>query len=209
MTALTDPKQFTSNEQGALSRTGHLRRPNVVEHHWGYAISPNEHVIDLAVFLRSAAGLLMVSCFIAALGIWLVPAAAFIGEVLIVKAMASILLTCSGALLMSFVARGTRVRVQVNTANGEILEVVDGLFGKEVVLACHGMDAVERVDVVESSMDPAFGQIQVVIKDVGPIASGDGAVLVLNGLRDRLALDCGLDQGASARRAIWCGPLAA
>lgn len=208
MTALPDPSEFSTTLTSTTPKTALLVRPTVTEHFWGYAISSHDQVVGLAVLMRSVAGLVTLASFIGALAVWFLPAAAFAGDAIMIKAMASILMTCIGAMLMNFVGRGTRVRVHVDTAAGELHEVVGGLFGSDVILARYGMDAVESIDVVPSLIDPDYGQIQIAIKGAATIGAGNGDVAALHGLRDRLANDMGLEYGSGAREAVWSGPLA-
>lgn len=207
MTALPDPSEFVPHAQFAR-QSPVLARPAVSEHYWGYEISKRIQVIDLAVLTRAVAGFLTIACFVSAIMVWLVPAMAFTGDVMMGKALASVGMACLGSLMFRFVGRGTRMRVQVDTSVGEIREVVSGMFGSTIVLSNYGLDAIEAVDVAVSRKDPAFGQLHVALKDGPVLPVGDGSVVGLGPLRDKIANDCGLESNAPKRSAIWSGPLA-
>lgn len=207
MTAYPNPSDF-GVATGTEAQPS-VMRPNVTEHYWGYEVRPNQQVINAAVILRGACALFAVASFCAALGVWMLPAMAFAMSATAGKVAVSALLLCVGGLLTKMTMRGTRVRVQVDTANGELREVVDGPFGSVFVLAHYGLDAVEAVEIVSSADEPSFGQIQLTVANVGTVPVGDGSVLTLQPLRDRLVCDCGIKQGDRARVAIWGGPIAA
>ncbi|MCF2872222.1 hypothetical protein L0664_14195 [Octadecabacter sp. G9-8] len=207
MTAQPDHTDFSTRTAAGPETV--VMRPKVVEHYWGYEVASNEHVISAAVLMRAMCGLLTVATFGAAIGVWLVPAMAFVGSAFVSKLVVSVMLLAVMVVLARIAARGTQVRVQVDMTTGELREVVDGPFGSVITLANYGIDAVQSVDIVSSRTEPSFGQIHVQISGLGPIPVGDGAILTLHPLRDRLAQDCGVDQGDSARVAVWGGPLAA
>ena len=94
-------------------------RPKVTEHYWGYETRLNEQVLSLAVCLRAASGLVTIASFIAAIGIWLLPAAAFSGAAVATKVAVSASLICLAFMAARLASRGTQVRVQLDTAKGE------------------------------------------------------------------------------------------
>lgn len=204
MTALPDHTDFATHTSASTGTV--VMRPKVVEHFWGYEVASNEHVINVAVLMRAASGLLTVGTLIASVGVWFVPAMAIAGASIAAKFAASVLLLALAFVLARIAARGTQVRVQIDTSNGELREVVDGPFGSVMTLANYGIDAVK---VMPSRNEPSFGQVQVYIKSFGAIPVGDGALMTLHPLRDRLAGDCGVEQGDVPRDAVWAGPLAA
>lgn len=101
MTALPDPSEFVPHAQFAR-QSPVLARPAVSEHYWGYEISKRIQVIDLAVLTRAVAGFLTIACFVPAIMVWLVPAMAFTGDVMMGKALASVGMACLGALMFRF-----------------------------------------------------------------------------------------------------------
>ncbi len=70
------------------------------------------------------------------------------------KGVMSLILVAVAVWAARVAARGTQIRVQVDTANGELREVVDGAFGTVETLARYGIDAVEAVDIVSSRSEP-------------------------------------------------------
>lgn len=211
MTAQPHPDIFTgtyADEQQARI----LLRPNVREHFWGYEVRPNEQIIGIAFLFRSICGLLSVSSLASVIGVWLVPAVSFFGDVMIAKTMATLLFLSLAFVSGRMAARGSQVRVQIDTSVGEFREVVDGPVGKDIVLARYGFDAVENIDVAFARPNNELGQVQVTFKGEGKakvrIAVGDGMAASLGPLRSRLASDCGLEVIGSSRDAVWNGPMA-
>jgi len=184
-------------------RVAGLRRPNVDEHYWGYAISAQEQSFNLAVVLRALAGTVGLACLIGAVGVWFLPQSYFSGDPAVVKALGAILMTCVAAMLLRYVGRGTSLKIQIDRTTGEVREVVDGVFGSDVVLAHHGMDVIEKIEIMPSSFDPSFGQIQIKVKGKGRIPAGAGDRVVLRGLRDRIASDVGLERTGTVHEAVW------
>lgn len=206
MTALPDQSDVVLKAQFAQSSPIFVR-PNVRDHFWGYEVSRSVHVIDLAGLARGAAILFTISAFIAACLVWLVPAMAFAGDAIFAKTLASFVFICLGVVLIRIAGRSTRVRVQIDTSTGEVREVVSGMFGTTIVLSRYGLDTVKGVSVVTSRTDPTFGQIHLSMKYGDTIPVGDGVIMALRPLRDRLAGDCGFDVRESPRVAIWGGPV--
>ncbi|MDC1230963.1 hypothetical protein N8Z54_02290 [Octadecabacter sp.] len=207
MTALPDYTDFVTFHD--VISTDVVMRPKTREHFWGYEVAPNEQVINIATLCRAGCGMLTFACVVGAVGLWVMPADLFAGTVLAMKGVMSLILVAVAVWAARVAARGTQIRVQVDTANGELREVVDGAFGTVETLARYGIDAVEAVDIVSSRSEPSYGQVHLHMTGVGKIAVGDGAVLTLRPLRDRLASDCGIVEQNTARVAVWGGPLAA
>ena len=197
----TEPYQARSN-QDSMSM-----RPNVTEHYWGYEVRPNEQLVDIAVLLRAICGFLTVATLIAAVCRWVLPGTVFGAQALVTKMSVSLFLICASLVLARVVARGTCVRVQIDTAAGEVREVVDGLFQRDIVLAHYGFDAIDAVDVRTARSSASFGQVQISIKGIGPVPAGDGSPLLIAALRSRLASDFGLENAHPVREAVWGGPL--
>ncbi|SMX32207.1 hypothetical protein [Octadecabacter ascidiaceicola] len=208
MTAQPNISDF-ANTAAPASKQPVFMRANVTEHFWGFEVRPNEQIFDLAVLTRAVAGFFAGAGFIASLGFWLLPSMAFVATAFTSKLTVSVLLMVVASLLARFAARGTQVRVQFDTSAGELREVVDGAFGSTLILATYGLDAVEAVEVVESTENRGFGQVHICMRGTHTIASGDGAVSALATLRNRIANECGLETSGQAREAVWGGPLAA
>lgn len=185
------------------------RGPRLREAYWGYAIAPGEQIVGLAVLAQLAAGAAMVATFLAATGVWIVPASALSSDAVVTKMSATVMLICLGVLLARFGRRGTQVWLQVDTRAGELREVLPLLGGGEEVLNRIGMDCVTDVLVCVSSTVPGRGQLQIFLSDGQCIGAGDGGLDALTPVQRRIALDCGLVGGTAARPAIWAGPLAA
>ncbi len=208
MTAYPNPTDFADRATES-NQVGISMRPNVTEHFWGYEVRPNEQVINIAVLLRAACGFLTVATLGAAVGVWFLPTMAFVAQAFAAKITVSLVLICVSIVLARVAAQGTCVRVQIDTAAGELREVVDGPFGTDIVLAHYGFDAINAVDVVASRSSASFGQVQISVNGIGPVPAGDGSLLLIAALRTRLASDCGLETARPRREVIWGGPFAA
>lgn len=207
MTAFPSPTDYL--QQSEMPEITATIRPKVVEYYWGYEVSASEHVVDMAVMMRALCGLLACGTLLASLGVWLMPSMAFIGSAFLGKATVSFILLAATVMLALAALRGTKVRVQIDTNNGELREVVDGPLNTVSVLARIGLDAVSSVEVVPSRIDPDFGQIHIHIKGVGAIAAGDGTLTYLCPLRNRMASDFGLEAIGTRRPTVAPAPITA
>lgn len=200
MTARPNPLEFTALQ--AQVDVGHVGlHPNIEECYWGYELRMNETALSLAVIWRALAGFGSIVALIAALGVLMMSAGAGITTLLISGLFVAVAVACANT-----GRRDTQVRVQIDTRNGELREVVDGRLGKVDVLAQYGLDAVRAVRLVGSGADNGFGQIHAEVEGYGSIPLADGAIAPLRALRDRIAADCGLETG-HRREAEWSGPL--
>ena len=206
MTALPDPTRFASTTL-ALQEYPLPARPSITESFWGYEVARSEYVIDLAVLARGVAALVAVGAGIGTVLVWFIPAMAFGGDAFFCKYIVAVSLLMCACVFGRFAMQGARIRVQVDTARGELREVVESVFGSVKVLSTFGFDAVTSVEIVASRAEPSFGQIQVMLKDGGPVVLGDGPVMALRPLQARLAGDCGLE--GVRRDTVWGGALSA
>lgn len=208
MTAFPNPAKAFPTQ--AFETTSYvIMRPKVTEHFWGYEVQSNEHVLTVATLLRAFCCLLVVAAGLGVFGVWLLPEMIFAGGAFVSKAILSAALTALALLALRGALRGTRVRIQIDTAKGELREVVSNAMGKDEILARLGLDAVEGVEVVSSKSDLGFGQVQILVAGKGPLPAGDGAVSTLGPLVERISRDCATARGQPVGPAIWSGPLAA
>ncbi|WP_375280963.1 hypothetical protein [Pseudooctadecabacter sp.] len=207
MTAIPDPSSFfdkmTSAPAGEISVL-----PQVNERFWGYEVSMSQAELGSAAVIRMTAIFTAIVFAAAAAGLMVMPAGLAPDVHAASRGLAALVLICAAGLAWTVAARCRKIKVQLDTQKGEIRQVTGGRVGSGAVLTCHGLDAVTSVKVVASGFDRTFGQVHVEVSGYGTIVAGDGAIVGLNRLRDRIAHDCGL-QGPSRRDAIWSGPLAA
>ncbi|WP_143515502.1 hypothetical protein [Pseudooctadecabacter jejudonensis] len=180
--------------------------PSLEERFWGYEIKMTQSEMTSALIVRGLAsfgaavfGLTTAVMFVSAL-IGLGAAAPEI-RIFTLMILAALTLICA-----TVADRTRRVRVQIDTRNGEVRQVTRGRFGPETILTRHSMDTVSSVEIVASDFDRSFGQIHMRIKGYGPIVAADGCVTTLTSLRDRIAADCGVRQGR-VLDPVWSGPL--
>lgn len=208
MTAFPNPAKPFPTQAFETTSDG-IMRPKVTEYFWGYEVQSNEHVLTVATLLWAFCCLLVVAAGLGVFGVWLLPEMIFAGGAFVSKSILSAALTALALLALRGALRGTRVRIQIDTANGELREVVSNAMGKDEILARLGLDAVEGVEVVSSKSDLGYGQIQISVAGKGPLPAGDGAVSTLGPLVERISRDCATASGEPVGPAIWSGPLAA
>jgi len=186
MTALPDQTDFVPKSP-QVGFVPSLNCPSVTDFYWGYEISNRVHEINLSVLARGFAVLVVVASLLAAMLMWFMPSVAFGGDVVLGKALGSITCLCIAAMLFRFAARGTRVRVQIDTSTGELREVVSDMFGSTVVLSHYGLDAVKEVSIETSKADSSIGQVQLTLKDGSKMPVGEGAMIGLYPWRNKIA----------------------
>lgn len=206
-THATMHKTVTQPEAGAT--VPELTRPHVVERYWGYEVSKACEELNAAVIVRWTAALSCVGIF---LFVWFgLPVA---NGVLPTQSAASrtimtLVLLLVAVPLFRAALQSTDVRVQIDTATGELREVVTGLLGADVVLGRYGLDTIEGIAVAVSKSDPMFGQVQIALRDGEVVAAGSRSLTALRSLRDRLVVDCGITRRENGRKAEWSGPIMA
>lgn len=206
MTALPDPNEFITT-MGVNTESGVQLHPEIHDRYWGYEVRTTQITDRAAKRIRVAASIFALTLMFLGLTevasplVGLEIGSSPYGLISSVALTLAVLVTYWGSLHRP-------VRVQVDTATGELREVTKGWFGAEVILARYGMDAIAAVDVVASKKSPSLGQVHVRLNGNGVIPVGDGAVSALRPLRDRLAAECGLDD-INSRPAIWTGPISA
>jgi hypothetical protein len=180
-------------ETRAVHGPARLDRPKVEVQFWGYEVGPADAERGALALSRAILTLLALACGLAAAGVWLVPAAAWGGLAPLPRLGLSAMLGGAAAALHAQAVARRAVRLQVDTARGELREVAGSGIGREHVLGVYGFDAV--TGVVLHRAGPR-GQIQVRLScgDVLPAGTGDPAGL--EPLRARLADDIRLPGGA-------------
>ncbi|WP_044043792.1 hypothetical protein [Octadecabacter antarcticus] len=104
------------------------------------------------------------------------------------KVTVSLLLVVGVFILARVAARGTFVRIQIDTASGELRAPVDAVASRSTAL---------------------FGRVQISFNGIGPVAAGDESLQLIAALRCRLAIDCGLEAAHPMREVILGGPVLA
>jgi len=177
MTALPTQDEFATTS-GANGQNGSMMHPDVHDKFWGYEVRMIETGRFRVRAVRTLAAVGAVAFSTIGLGaiMWAVRA----GETGTSKPYVfySLLFLALGFLTAHVFSQFRDVRVQVDTQAGELREVAP---------------TITSIDVVASTENPEFGQIHVEIEGAGIVPVGDGAVSSLRLLRNRLALDCGLD----------------
>ncbi len=206
MTILPDPNEFTTT-LGTSAENGALLHPDVRDRFWGYEVRMTQVGDTLSMAIRFVSGLICMALAFLTVALLVVPSAfgALTDELRWPLAVSGL---CCAVIAAHIYSAFRPIRVQVDTTAGEIREVIERRFGGEEVLSCYGMDAVASVEVVASGQDATLGQVHVRVNGYGVVPVGDGAVSALRPLRDRLAVDCGIEV-ADSSDAFWSGPLKA
>jgi hypothetical protein len=207
MTALPDVQMFSPDVPGAKRD----KRPYLIqETYWGYILRSSARP-DMTVLAAQGASWLLGILALAGVGaLWFGPSAAAAAELFGFRIGFSTLLTSLGMFLLWFASRGSLAEVQVDTARGEVREVLCNRVGRPTVLGRYGFDA-----FLDVRLEPVGGH-----GSAGRRKQGDVVVVLqfrntshrievvagsrddLTSLQDRLAVDLML----RARRDIR-GPL--
>jgi len=182
MVSFTEPQQAFV---GSRAVHGAVRpdQPQVEQQFWGYEIGPAESERGALALARGVFILLALACGLAAAD----------GLAPLPRLVLSAMLGGAAAALHARAEGHRAVRLQVDTARGELREVTGPGIGRAPVLGVYGFDAVSGVVLHCAG---ARGQLQVRLAcgDVLPAGTGDPADL--EPLRARLAADLRLPGGA-------------
>ncbi|WP_084863577.1 hypothetical protein [Salibaculum halophilum] len=175
MATFTDVGQ-TFPESGTGHGPSWPDRPWIERQVWGYEVVPAEAERGALALARAILTLLAMACVLAAAGVWLIPAEAWGGPGLLPRLGLSAALGGAAAALHAQAVTRRAVRLQVDTARGELREVADSGIGRAHVLGVYGFDAVTDVELHGAGQR---GQIRVQLScgDVLPAGTGDPAVL--------------------------------
>ena len=190
MTTLPDPIEFVTI-LGRKIANDIPRRLDVQERHWGYEVQPAQisDTINTAIRLSSY----LVSLTFGVIGILaLVSPMQGFGLDHRAQGFFAIGSLALAAFTAHISSSHRSVRIQIDTAAGELREVTESPFRGCQVLARYGLDAIAAVEIVTSSKDTSIGQLHVRVNGYGAIPVADGSISTLRSLRDRLATDCGL-----------------
>lgn len=161
--------------------------------YWGFTIRSDASVDGAELTGRGVVLLVGAAATLAALGMWLVPSADFLGPALPLKLGAAVVLGALASVLMHWGTRGRRVTLEIDTSMGEVRQVVTHLTGRSEVLAVHGFDAVTGLRIVAAQGRVRHSQLQIDLSDGSRIAAGEGAPFSLAALKARIETALGHD----------------
>ena len=161
---------------------------SIAETYWGYIIQARSAPPVAVILLQVLAWALGLSLAVAAAGVWVLPQTADAVELLPLRAGASLIFGAFAALLLWFASRGTEAELQVDTAQGELREIVRNRAGRPTLLGRYGFDAIGGVFIDRK----AGGRALLVLRyqntaQILQVADGPEGALI--GLRDRLGRD--------------------
>ena len=187
MTAMPSFEAFDRSDMKVGRAPSSRNSVCVDETYWGYIIKPTTRTPSRVLIGQGAAWFMAMVFAIAALGLWIMPGAAFGGDVLTMKLIASIVLAGLSLMLLNFANRGTQVEIQVDTSLGEVREVVRNRAGRSNLIGRYGFDAIGAVyldrGVSQSRLLMAYRNSPETIEVV------TGATHELDMLRNRLGRD--------------------
>lgn len=203
MTTYTDDLQTYAETNDVHGET-RLQRPVVEDQFWGYEIGPNPAERGALATSRGVLTLIAAAFAMAAIAIWLVPVDISAAGVPLARLLVSALLGGAAAFLHSRAQARRAITLEVDTANGELREVVGSGTGRGQVVGTYGFDTVAGVGLHEAG---ARGQVQIRLGDGGSIAAGTGAPAYLVPLKARLEADLCLSAKGDRTPPSFSGPL--
>jgi hypothetical protein len=181
-----------------------LERPVIEEQFWGYEIGPSPVERGALAMSRGVLTLIASAFAVAAIAIWLVPTGASELEVPLARLLISAVLGGAAAFLHGRALARRVITLEVDTANGELREVIGVGASRRQVVGEYGFDSVDAVDLHEAG---SRGQVQIRLRDGGLIAAGTGMAAYLVPLRARLEADLSLAVRGDQTPPSFAGPL--
>lgn len=138
MTAMPDVQMFSPDVAGADRQRGACV---VEETYWGYILRATARPSLTVLAAQGASWLLGILALAGVGALWFGPSGAVAGELLGFRVGFSTVLTSLGIFLLWFASRGSLAEVQVDTARGEVREVLRNRIGRPTLLGRYGFDA--------------------------------------------------------------------
>jgi len=199
MTALPDIDDFLVAH---ADRFAPLAAPTfeVEEQYWGYIVRATEVAPFAERLVPMMAWVGGIAFAVAGLGMWLLPQSMLGGDVLAMKlGMTSMLIGFAGFLLV-YASRGTRTELQIDTALGEVREMVRNHAGRATLIGRYGFDSIGGVFL---DREPGSGAEAALVlryrNTVKTLPVARGQERHLTALRDRLGRDMMLRTKATPR----------
>lgn len=204
MTAMPDVREFDVSAPGVTAAT--QGAVYVIDPaHWGYTVRSLAQVPLSLRAMQALCWLLGAGFLMAAIGMWVAPMMIVATPVIGFKVGATILCGAMAFFLMWFASRGVHSELQVDTALGELREVVRNRAGEPTLIGRYGFDAIggvflDRTDQYERLPE---GHAWLMLRyrntaQVLPVLKGPEAML--EPLRDRLGRDLMVEPRRAAMR---------
>lgn len=179
---------------------------HVSDTYWGYIIKTSAAPLLPLLVGQAMCWAGGIGCLVAALGLWTLPGSSFSGDLMAIKLLGSALLVLLASLLIWFANRGHISEWHIDTARGEIREMLLSRSGRPSLLARYGFDAIGGVviDRVSQRDHLPAGYAGLMLRlgnsaQMLPLAFAPEAELAP--LRDRLGRDMIVDLRPLAARA--------
>jgi len=189
MTALPDIDYFlVAHAERFATETAPLFE--VEDAYWGYIVRSTEPVPIVERLMPLFAWLGGIAFAVAGLGMWMLPQSMLGADVLVMKLGMTSLLAGFAGFLFWYASRGTQTELQIDTALGEVREVVRNHAGRSSLIGRYGFDSIGGVFL---DREPGHGgEAALVLRyrntvKTMPVARGQERHLTA--LRDRLGRD--------------------
>ncbi len=183
---MTDMSASAANYHGELAKPSTFAVEDIF---WGYMVRSGRGP-SFGVAMGQAVSFFFGVCLLtASLGILVLPALFFDGDLGAMRIGSAVLFGAVAAYLLWFASRGTQSEVHVDISLGEIREVICNRAGKPTTVGCYDFDSISGVLMDESE---ATGLAQLVLcygNTSQTVSVAEGTVAQLIPLRDRLAHD--------------------
>jgi hypothetical protein len=164
------------------------------ETYWGYIIRANQAPPSGLLLGQAMAWFAGIAFIVAAIGLWVLPLSSTNPDVVPLKLGVSILFFGFAAMLMWFASRGTEAELQIDTALGEVREVMRNRAGKPSLIGRYGFDAIGGVYIDRQAtvrgLPMGHGCLMLRYRNTAqtlPVVAGAESQLMK--LRDRLGRD--------------------
>lgn len=199
MTALPDIKDFlVAHADRFAPQTAPLFE--VEDAYWGYIVRSTETPAFAERVVPVLAWLGGIAFAVAGLGMWMLPQSMLGADVLAMKLGMTSLLAGFAGFLFWYASRGTQTELQIDTALGEVREVVRNHAGRSTLLGRYGFDSIGGV-FLHRAPGPD-GEADLVLRyrnTVKTLPVARGQERQLTALRDRLGRDMMLRTRSGAR----------
>ena len=161
----------------------------VTETYWGYKISSGRGP-SIAIALGQAVSFFFGVCLLtAAIGILVLPALFFDGELGVMRIGSAVLFGATAIYLLWFASRGTQAEVHVDNSFAEVREVICNRAGRPTTVGSYSFDAISGVFLEEGAEDEPARIIMRYHSTAHDVIVAEGHAAQLLPLRDRLARD--------------------
>ena len=172
------------------ARMNRARKFAIDETYWGYIVRSTERRSTAAILGNALCYLFGVSMVAAAAGFVLLPSGLVMDDALSLRLALSVCCLILGWSLILYAHRSGRAEFHVDTARGELREVVRNHRGGSHVTGRYGFDAIGGAFIDRSSRAPGGARLVLRYRNTSPMLEvAKGHETQLSPLRDRVGRD--------------------